>query len=94
MVSASNVDDFARPTVSDGEAQGVLPGRMYRHTGAAGSIVRIAKVIDVRPDSMGIPHVHFELRVGYGFDLSARIEETRILTVETFVSLFREPIDH
>ncbi len=67
---------------------------MYRHTGAAGRIVRIAKVIDVRPDTMGIPHVHFELRIGCGFDLPARIEETRVLTIETFVSLFREPIDH
>ena len=66
---------------------------MYRHTGAAGRVVRIAKVIDVRPDKMGIPHVHFELRVGSGFDQPAYLE-TRILTVETFVSLFREPIDH
>jgi hypothetical protein len=66
---------------------------MYRHTGAAGRVVRIAKVIDVRPDTMGIPHVHFELRVGCGFDRPAYLE-TRILTVETFVSLFREAIDH
>ena len=66
---------------------------MYRLAGA-GHIVRIAKVIDVRPDTMGIPHVHFELRIGSGFDRPADFEETRILSLETFVGLFREAIDH
>ncbi len=94
MVSVSNIDVFGHPVVPEGEAQGVLPGRMYRHTGAAGRVVRIAKVIDVKPDTVGIPHVHFELRIGCGFDQPACLEETRILTVETFVSLFRETIDH
>ena len=56
--------------------------------------MRIAKVIDVKPDTVGIPHVHFELRIGCGFDQPACLEDTRILTVETFVSLFRETIDH
>ncbi len=93
MVSASNIAVFGHSVASGSEVPGALPGRMYRLAGA-GHIVRIAKVIDVRPDTMGIPHVHFELRIGCGFDLPARMEETRVLTVETFVSLFREPIDH
>lgn len=93
MVSAPQIDVYGHPVVSEGETPEVHPGRMYRHTGAAGRIVRIAKVIDVRPNTMGIPHVHFELRVGCDFDQPASME-TRILSVETFVSLFREAVDH
>jgi len=93
VVSASGIDVLGHPVASGGEAPGALPGRMYRLAGAD-HLVRIAKVIDVRPDTMGIPHVHFELRVGRGFDRPADFEETRTLSLETFVGLFREAIDH
>ena len=80
--------------VSGSEAPGALPGRMYRHTGAAGRVVRIAKVIDVRPDITGIPHVRFELRIGRDLDRPVCYEESRVLSLDTFVSLFREAVDH
>ena len=55
--------------------------------------VRIAKVIEVRPDSMGIPHVRFEVRVGRGLGRPTYFQESRTLTLDAFVTQFREALD-
>ena len=89
MGSAPQIDVYGHPVVSESETPEVHPGRMYRHTGAAGRIVRIAKVFDVRPDAMGIPHVHFELRVGCDFDRQPVPRSRRSLARKTTRQLAR-----
>ena len=92
MVSAADVDLFEPPAISGGEKAGVRRGGVYRSTGSD-NVVRVARVIDVRPDAQGIPHVRFVVRVGRRLDRPSYFEESRTLTFEAFVSQFREAID-
>jgi hypothetical protein len=92
MVSTPGADFFRHPSASGGDPPEVRPGRVYRYTGGD-NVVRIAKVIDVRADTMGIPHVRFEVRVGRGLGRPTYLEESRTLTLEAFVSQFREALD-
>jgi hypothetical protein len=92
MVSAPDVDLSRYPSASGGEPPGVRPGRVYRYT-VGDNVVRIARVIEVRPDTMGIPQVRFEVRVGRGLGWPTYYEESRTLTLEAFASQFREAID-
>lgn len=92
MVSASGIDFFRHASNWGGDPQAVRPGRVYRYTGSD-NVVRIAKVIDVRPDALGIPHVRFEVRVGRGLGRPTYFEETRTLNLDAFVCQFREAMD-
>jgi hypothetical protein len=52
-------------------------------------MVETARVISVSPDSVGIPHVKFSLRITGPRGVS---EDQRTLSLESFQSLYRERI--
>jgi hypothetical protein len=52
-------------------------------------IVETAKIIAVKTDPLGIPHVRFSLRVSGPGDMP---EEQRTLALDWFTTLYREPI--
>ncbi len=47
-----------------------------------GNVIETAKVVGVGPDSLGIPHVHFEVQIKKS-NLKC-VEENRTLGLETF----------
>lgn len=92
MISALGVDFFRQRSASGGDPPAVRPGRVYRYTGGD-NVMRVAKVIDVKADSLGIPHVRFEVRVSRGLGRPTYFEESRTLTLDAFVTQFREALD-
>jgi hypothetical protein len=70
----------------------VRPGAVYRHRGA-GNIVETAKVIDIGPDTMGIPHVRYEVLVERRRERHTRFAAVRTLNLQTFSQLFTEPLE-
>ena len=64
-------------------------GGTYRHSGP-GNVVETAKVIDVGPDAMGIPHVRYEVQVEQSRVRQTRFAATRTLNLETFAEYFIE----
>jgi hypothetical protein len=67
----------------------VRVGSVFRHTGP-GDLIEIAKVLDIEPDSMGIPHVRFELVIERNQKRIADLDTRRTLNLETFASRFSE----
>jgi len=55
-----------------------------------GNIVEVAKVVDVGPDALGIPHVTYDVSVERA--RLAKYEERRTLGLQTFSERFREAI--
>jgi len=55
-----------------------------------GNIVEVAKVVDVGPDALGIPHVTYDVSVERA--RLAKYEERRTLGLQTFVERFRDAI--
>ena len=70
----------------------VRPGGTYIHKGA-GNIVETARVIDVGPDGMGIPHVRFEVVVERSKERHTHFEAVRTLNLATFSETFSELAD-
>ena len=64
-------------------------GASYRRTGA-GAFVETARVLEVAPDKLGIPHVRFQLQVVRGACRPSI--ETRTLSLEAFQSRFKDRI--
>lgn len=64
-------------------------GAAYRRLGT-GSVVEIARVLEIAADKMGIPHVRFQLHVARGSALPTT--ENRTLALEVFQSRYRELI--
>ncbi|HSR72677.1 MAG TPA: hypothetical protein VLL72_09890 [Kiloniellales bacterium] len=55
-----------------------------------GNIVETAKVLDVAPDSMGVPHVHYEVSIQRANQES--YEEKRTLGLSSFAERFRKTV--
>lgn len=55
-----------------------------------GNIVEIAKVVDVGPDALGIPHVTYDVSVERA--RLAKYEERRTLGLQSFAERFRDAI--
>ena len=55
-----------------------------------GRIVEVAKVVDVGPDALGIPHVTYDVSVERA--RLAKYEERRTLGLQTFAERFRDAI--
>lgn len=70
----------------------IRPGGIYRHLGP-GNITETAKVIDVGPDSMGIPHVRYEVLVERSRVSHTRFAAVRTLNLATFSHHFAEPLE-
>ena len=70
---------------ADARRQEVKVGAVFRST-RPGNITETAKVLDIGPDSMGVPHVHFTVSVGSAHRKC--FEEQRTLGLETFSEKF------
>jgi len=93
MISET-VGQFFRPIFrpsekSEIEPQEVRIGGTYRHKGP-GNVVETAKVIEVGPDAMGIPHVRYEVEVAQRRVRQTRFASVRTLNLETFRDHFVE----
>jgi hypothetical protein len=93
MISET-VGQFFRPIFRPSEKAAIeLPevqiGGTYRHMGP-GNVVETAKVIDVGPDAMGIPHVRYEVEVAQRRVRQTRFAAVRTLNLETFRDYFVE----
>lgn len=67
-------------------------GKLYRHTGP-GNIQETAKVVDVGPDAMGIPHVRFEVLVERCRERHNNFAAVRTLNLDTFSTYFCEVVE-
>lgn len=67
----------------------VKVGSVFRHNGP-GDLVELARVLEVEPDSMGIPHVRYELMVERNQRRIADLDTRRTLNLQTFASRFCE----
>ena len=76
---------FKQPARTDEIKVGSIYKRAHE-----GNIVETAKVIDVGPDALGIPHVTYEVSVERA--RLAKYEERRTLGLESFAERFRESI--
>jgi hypothetical protein len=76
---------FKQATKSDN----VKVGAVYK-LAHEGNIVEIAKVVDVGPDALGIPHVTYDVSVERA--RLAKYEERRTLGLQTFAERFRDAI--
>lgn len=65
--------------------QEVKVGAIFRNV-RRGNIIETAKVLDIAPDSMGVPHVHFALSVQSTHQEG--VEEHRTLGLATFAEKF------
>jgi hypothetical protein len=68
-------------------ASAIEVGATYRRSGP-GTLVEVARVLEIGPDKMGIPHVRFELTSARGPGLP--LVETRTLGLEAFQNRFKE----
>lgn len=89
---SETVGHFFRPAPKPETRPEIRVGGTYRHSGP-GNIVETAKVIDVGPDAMGIPHVRYEVQVEQSRVRQTRFAAMRTLNLETFASYFIEPVE-
>ena len=71
------------------KADSIKVGAVYK-LAHEGNIVEIAKVVDVGPDALGIPHVTYDVSVERA--RLAKYEERRTLGLQTFAERFRDAI--
>ena len=71
------------------DADEVKVGHMYRHVNAH-RVVETAKVINVKEDTFGIPHVHFAISVDG--DTSTGFEDYRTLGISSFSERYCEAV--
>ncbi len=67
------------------QRQEVKVGAVFRNI-RRGNIIETAEVLDIVPDSMGVPHVHFAF--SYGSPHQRCFEEQRTLGLATFSEKF------
>ncbi len=65
--------------------QEVKIGGVFRNI-RKGNVIETARVLDIVPDPMGVPHVHFMVSVGNPHQ--SRFEEHRTLGLATFAERF------
>ena len=71
------------------KADSIKVGSVYK-LAHEGNIVEVAKVVDVGPDALGIPHVTYDVSVERA--RLAKYEERRTLGLQTFAERFRDAI--
>lgn len=70
---------------SDTRPQDVKVGAVFRNV-RRGNIIETAKVLDIAPDSMGVPHVHFTVSIQSAHQHC--FEEKRTLGLASFAERF------
>ncbi len=61
-------------------------GAVFRNI-RRGNIIETAKVLDIVPDSVGVPHVHYKVSIGSAH--RECFEEQRTLGLESFAKRFK-----
>ena len=90
---AEAVGNFLRPHLaSNDELPEVRAGGLYRHSDT-GNVVETAQVIDVGPDTMGIPHVRYKVLVERSREKHTHFEAIRTLNLRTFANHFSEAVE-
>lgn len=67
----------------------VRVGSVFRHSGP-GDMIETAKVLEIEPDAMGIPHVRYELMIERNHRRLNDLDTRRTLNLQTFSSRFSE----
>ena len=67
----------------------VRVGSTFRHSGP-GNIIEFAKVLEIEPDAMGIPHVRYELMIERNQRRITDLDTRRTLNLKTFSTRFSE----
>lgn len=88
---ADTVGHFFRASQKEAELPELRIGGTYRHSGP-GNIIETARVLEVGPDPMGIPHVRFEVLVEQSQVRHNRFATVRTLNLHTFRSHFVEEV--
>ncbi|MGF1629385.1 MAG: hypothetical protein ACFCUT_07940 [Kiloniellaceae bacterium] len=71
------------------KAETIKVGSVYK-TAHDGNIVEVARVVDVGPDALGIPHVTYDVSVERA--RLAKYEERRTLGLQSFAERFRDAV--
>jgi hypothetical protein len=74
-----------------GQLDAIKPGQEYRPP-VPGFLMTTARVLTIGPDAYGIPHVHFEIRLGPASARTALVQEIRVLSLESFAALYPKPV--
>jgi hypothetical protein len=72
-------------------ADSIKVGSVYK-LAHQGNIVEVAKVVEVGPDALGIPHVTYDVSVERA--RLAKYQERRTLGLQSFAERFRDAIAH
>lgn len=86
MMLALNVSNWFK---SASPSQDVKIGSVFRNV-RRGNIIEIAKVLDIAPDSMGVPHVHYAVSIRSAHQEC--FEEHRTLGLASFAQRFADPV--
>jgi hypothetical protein len=70
---------------TESHRQEVKVGAIFRNV-RRGNIIETAKVLDIAPDSMGVPHVHYSLSIQSRHQEG--VEEQRTLGLASFAEKF------
>ncbi len=70
----------------------VREGAVFQHKGP-GNLVETAKVLDIVPDAMGIPHVRYDLEVERNKMPLESLTSSRTLNLRSFTSHFTDTVD-
>lgn len=73
------------------KAPDVRSGSVFRRRGP-GDLIETAKVIQVEPDALGIPHVSFDVKIEKVKDDRSTFRARRTLNLVTFASRFSEMV--
>ena len=90
MFAQMNVFSFSRGQDGEAPEERIKVGSTYRHAGP-GDIIETAKVIDVGPDPMGIPHVVYKVEIERG--QQRQCVERRTLNLQSFSERFSETVE-
>ena len=71
--------------------QDVQTGGIYRRVRARENLVETAKVLSIENDSLGIPHVHFEVSISS--PSRTCVHGARVLALQTFARQYPEAIE-
>ena len=92
MLSATVGQFFRAGSRTPNKNEDVKVGGFYRHHGP-GNVVETAKVVEVEADSMGIPHVRYEVLVEQSQVRHNRFAACRTLNLQTFKDHFCEAVE-
>ena len=92
MLSATVGQFFRAGSRTPKNSQEIKVGGFYRHHGP-GNVVETAKVVEVESDSMGIPHVRYEVLVEQSQVRHNRFAACRTLNLQTFKDHFCEAVE-